>query len=119
MRFAVPPSDRFVRALVRALYVEDDSYAATWRAVGNALENGGFRRPSYELVRRLARQERRRREARRAVRTAQLGVAQAFFLSTRVVDTPIARGRLGDAMRDEQLVTQWHEPASAPEGEPT
>jgi hypothetical protein len=98
VRFAVPASDRFVRKLVRTLYVEDDSYAATWRLVGNALENGGFRRPSYELVRRLARHERRRREARRRVRRAQLGVAEAFFLSTCVVDTPIALERLGDAM---------------------
>lgn len=110
MRFAVHANDAFVRKLVRALYREDDSYAATWRAVGEALQNGGFRRPSYELVRKLARLERRRREARRKRRRAQLGVAEAFFLSSRVVGTPIALERLRDAKRDEQLVTQWHEP---------
>jgi hypothetical protein len=112
MRFAVHANDSFVRELVTVLYREDDSYAATWRAVGEALENGGFRRPSYELVRTLAGLERRRREARRKVREAQLGVAQAFFLSTRVVDTPIALERLRDAKRDERLVTEWHKPAS-------
>lgn len=110
MRFAVHANDTFVRKLVTVLYREDDSYAATWRAVGDALQNGGFRRPSYELVRKLARLERRRREARRKRRRAQLGVAEAFFLSTRVVDTPIALERLRDAKRDERLVTQWHEP---------
>jgi hypothetical protein len=110
MRFALHANDAFVGRLVAVLYREDDSYAATWRAVGEALENGGFRRPSYELVRKRAGRERRRREGRRKVRRAQLGVAEAFFLSTRVVDTPIALERLRDAKRDEQLVTQWHEP---------
>lgn len=108
MRFALRANDRLVYELVGLLYREDDSYAATWRAVGAALENGGFRRPSYELVRRLAGLERVRRERRRAVRRAQRDVAAAFFLSTRVVDTPIALERLRDAQRDERLVTQWH-----------
>ena len=108
MRFALHANDRLVCELVSLLYREDDSYAATWRAVGAALENGGFRRPSYELVRRLARLERVRRERRAAVRRAQRDVAAAFFLSTRVVDTPIALERLRDAHRDERLVTQWH-----------
>lgn len=112
MRFAVHANDRIVRELVTGLYREEDSYAATWRAVGDALQNGGFRRPSYELVRRLARHERRRREARRKVRRAHLGVAEAFFLTSVVVDTPLALDRLRDARRDERLVTQWHEPAS-------
>jgi hypothetical protein len=110
MRFAVRANDRFVRDLVVVLYRENDSYAATWRAVAEALQNGGFRRPSYELVRRLARIEQRRREARAAVHRAQLGVAEAFFLSTKVVNTPIALERLAEAKRDERLVTQWHEP---------
>jgi len=110
MRFAVRANDRFVRELVTVLYREDDSYAATWRAVAEALENGGFRRPSYELVRRLAGHEHRRRASRAEVRRAQLGVAEAFFLTSRVVNTPIALERLGDARRDERLVTQWHEP---------
>jgi len=106
VRFAVRANDRFVRELVAILYRDDDSYAATWRAVGDALENGGFRRPSYELVRRHARLERRRREARAAVQRAQRDVAAAFLLSSRVVDTPIALDRLQDAKRDERLVTQ-------------
>ena len=110
MRFAIPANDRFVRQLVSALYREDQSYAATWREVGNALENAGFHRASYELIRRLAGLERRRRAARREVRRARLGVAEAFFLSSRVVNTPIALERLGDAKRDERLVTQWHKP---------
>ncbi|HUH15840.1 MAG TPA: hypothetical protein VML35_08145 [Gaiellaceae bacterium] len=110
MRFAIQPNDRLVRELVGMLYREDDSYAATWRAVGSALENGGFRRPSYELVRRLAGLERLRRERRAAVRQAQRDVAAAFLLSWRAVDTPIALERLRDAQRDERLVTQWHEP---------
>ena len=113
MRFRGHANDRFVRELVGVLYRDDDSYAATWRAVGDALENGGFRRPSYELVRRLARHERRRREAHATVRRAQVDVAAAFLLSSRVVDTPIAVDRLRDALRDERLVTQWHEPPSA------
>lgn len=108
MRFALHANDRLVRELVSLLYREDDSYAATWRAVGAALENGGFRRPSYELVRRLAGLERVRRERGAAVRRAQRDVAAAFLLSTRVVDTPIALERLRDAQRDERLVTQWH-----------
>jgi len=108
VRFALHPNDRLVRELVSLLYREDDSYAATWRAVGEALENSGFRRPSYELVRRLASLERIRRERRAAVRRAQRDVAAAFFLSTRVVDTPIALERLRVAQRDERLVTQWH-----------
>ena len=106
MRFAVHANDRFVRELVGVLYREDDSYAATWRAVGDALESGGFRRPSYELVRQLARLERRRREAHTTARRAQLDVAAAFLLSSRVVETPIALDRLRDAKRDEGLVTQ-------------
>ena len=110
MRFALHANDRLVRELVSLLYREDDSYAATWRAVGAALENGGFGRPSYELVRRLAGLERVRRERRAAVRRAQREVAAAFLLSTRVVDTPIALDRLRDARRDERLVTQWHKP---------
>jgi hypothetical protein len=110
MRFAVRANDRFVRELVSVLFQEHDSYAATWRAVAEALESGGCRRPSYELVRRLARLERRRRETRGTVRRARLGVAEAFFLSSRVVSTPIALERLEDAKRDERLVTQWHEP---------
>jgi hypothetical protein len=109
VRFAVKPNEPFVRELVSVLYRSDDSYAATWRAVAEALENGGFRRPSYELVRRLARHERRARESRRAVRGAQLDVAAAFLLSSRGVDIPIALDRLADAKRDERLVTQWHE----------
>jgi len=108
VRFALHPNDRLVRELVSLLYREDDSYAATWRAAGEALENSGCRRPSYELVRRLASLERIRRERRAAVRRAQRDVAAAFFLSTRVVDTPIALERLRDAQRDERLVTQWH-----------
>jgi len=108
VRFALHPNDRLVRELVSLLYREDDSYAATWRAVGEALENSGCRRPSYELVRRLASLERIRRERRAAVRRAQRDVAAAFFLSTRVVDTPIALERLRDAQRHERLVTQWH-----------
>lgn len=118
MRFAVHANDTFVRQLVRVLYREDDSYAATWRAVGQALENGGFRRPSYELVRGLARLERIRREAHRAVRRAQLGVAEAFFLSSRVVATPIAIDRLRDAQRDERLVTEWHKGSSGDDQPP-
>jgi hypothetical protein len=106
VRFAVHANDRFVRELVSVLYRDDDSYAATWRAVGAALENGGFRRPSYELVRRLAQLERRRHEARAAVQRAQRDVAAAFLLSSRVVDTPMALDRLQDAKRDERLVTQ-------------
>lgn len=111
MRFAVRPNDRLVRELVVGLYREEDSYAATWRSVGDALQTGGFRRPSYELVRRLARHERRRREERRKVRQAQVRVAEAFFLTPLVVDTPIALERLREAKRDEWLVTQWHEPS--------
>jgi hypothetical protein len=106
VRFALHANDRFVRELVRVLYREDDSYAATWRAVGDALHNGGLRRPSYELVRRLARAERRRREAQAAVRQASVDVAAAFLLSSRVVDTPLAVERLREAKRDEGLVTQ-------------
>ena len=116
MRFALHANDRLVRELVGLLYREDDSYAATWRAVGAALENGGYRRPSYELVRRLAGRERARRERRAAVRRAQRDVAAAFFLSTRVVETPIALERLRDARRDERLVTQWHEEPRGGEG---
>jgi len=108
VRFALHANDRLVRELVVTLYCEDDSYAATWRVVGSALENGGFRRPSYELVRKLAGLERLRRERRAAVRRARLDVAAAFFLSSRVVATPIALERLRDAQRDERLVTQWH-----------
>lgn len=108
MRSAIRANDRRVRELVVVLYEEDDSYAATWRAVGKALRDAGYRGPSYELVRKLARLERRRREARRNVRRAQFGVAEAFFLSSLVVKTPQALDRLRDARRDEWLVTQCH-----------
>lgn len=110
MRFAVPANDRLVGELVRGLYREDEPFAETWRRVGSALENAGFSRASYELIRRLAGHERRRREARRRVRRAQLEVAEAFFLTSRVVNTPIALERLQAAKGYERLVTQWHEP---------
>jgi hypothetical protein len=117
MRSAVRPNDRLVRELVAALREDDEPYAATWRSVGKALEKLGMTRPSYELVRRLAGREQLRRERRAAVRRAQRDVAAAFFLSTRVVDTPIALDRLRDAKRDERLVTQCHEPSSDAKGD--
>ena len=109
MRFAVARNDTLVRELVRGLYREDEPYAETCRRVGTALQNAGFRRASYELIRRLAGQERRRREARRRVRRARREVAEAFFLTSRVVNTPIALERLETAKAHERLVTQWHE----------
>jgi hypothetical protein len=115
VRFAVSANDHLTHDLVKALDDDADSYAATWRAVGNAAERAGLRRPSYELVRRLARLERRRRAAGEAVRRARIDVAAAFLLSTRAVDTPIALERLREATGHESLVTQWHEAGSAPE----
>lgn len=109
MRFAVRANDRIVRELVVVLFEDGDSYAATWRAVGKALREAGYHGPSYELVRKLARLEERRREARRQVRRARREVAEAFFLSSLVVRTPQALGRLRDAKLEEELVTQWHE----------
>jgi hypothetical protein len=109
VRFAIHANDHLTRELVRALDDESDSYGATCRAVGNAAERAGLRRPSYELVRRLAKLERARRERHGDVRRARLDVAAAFLLSTRAVDTPLALDRLRDAKRDERLVTQWHE----------
>lgn len=112
MRFALPANDHLTRELVRALDDERESYGTTCRAVGDAAQRLGLRRPSYELVRRLAGQERLRRERERAVRRARRDVAAAFFLSSRVVDTPIALDRLALAKRDASLVTQWHEASS-------
>jgi hypothetical protein len=114
VRFAVHANDHLTHELVKALDDDADSYAATWRAVGHAAERAGLRRPSYELVRRLARLERRRRAAGDAVRRAQVDVAAAFLFSSRIVDTPIALERLHESKRHESLVTQWHEAGSAP-----
>jgi hypothetical protein len=66
MRFASSPSTRLrLRELVAALDEDGAPAAATWRLVGETAANLGLPRPSYPHVRRLVRDERRRRRARR------------------------------------------------------
>ncbi|MBA2461663.1 MAG: hypothetical protein H0V45_07875 [Actinobacteria bacterium] len=81
--------------------------AATWRAVGEAAESLGIRRPSYDKVRRLARIERARQQRAGAARRAAIDAVLAFT-SPHVVEFAVALDRLRDAQGDERLVTQQH-----------
>jgi hypothetical protein len=66
MRFASSRSTRLrLRELVAAFDEDGAPAAATWRLVGETAANLGLPRPSYPHVRRLVRDERRRRRARR------------------------------------------------------
>jgi hypothetical protein len=70
MRFASSPSTRLrLRELVAALDEDGAPAAATWRLVGETAANLGLPRPSYPHVRRLVRDERRRRRAPARFRT--------------------------------------------------
>ncbi len=117
MRFALSQNDRRVRELVAALYRDEAPVAATWRAVGEAAQNVGLRRPSYELVRRLAQAERLRRTRLAALRRARLEATGTFFFSPRVVDFPIALERVEDARRDLRLVTQSYKELFVPDAD--
>ena len=74
----------------------DVPFAATWRAVGEAAEELGLTRPSYYLVRALARAERLRRRARTEVRQAAVGTLLALD-SPLAIDVRIAAEKLKEA----------------------
>src|SRR5688500_5635873 len=61
MRFSTSRGDVRIQVLVATLDDAEAPVAATWRAVGEAAEELGLTRPSYYLVRTLARAERLRR----------------------------------------------------------
>ena len=102
MHFSVPPNDPRIHALVVALDSDDQSVAATWRAVGEAAWELGLRRPGYHAIRALVRAERHRRAARTAVRAAALDAVLAVG-SSRVVDLPIALDALEYARAKKRL----------------
>jgi hypothetical protein len=91
-----------MHALVVALDSDEQSIAATWRAVGEAAWELGLRRPGYHATRELVRAERRRRAARTAVRAAALDAVLAVG-SSRVVDLPIALDALEYARAKKRL----------------
>jgi hypothetical protein len=105
----VPSTDPRLQALVIALDDADGPVAATWRAVGEAAEELGLRRPCYFTVRELVRTERVRRRARTEVRQAALGIASALVTS-RVVDLPIALDAFEHALAKKRLVLDQHKP---------
>ena len=109
VRFSVRPNDPRLHALVVALDDESEPIAATWRAVGEAAEELGLRRPSYFTVRELVRAERLRRRARTEVRRAALGILTAVGTS-RAVDLPIALDALEVARAKRRLVLNQHKP---------
>ena len=95
-----------------ALDRHDVPIAETWRLVGDAAWKLGLRRPGYHVVRELARAERARREARRAVRRAA-GDAVLSIGSPYVVRIPQAFERLELAQAKERLVLEQHKRSSA------
>jgi hypothetical protein len=110
VRFSVPSSDPRLHALVVALDDGDFSIATTWRAVGEAAQELGLRRPSYYTVRELVRAERARKEARARVRAAGLGVLTAAA-SWHVVDLPVAVDAFAAAQAKKKLVLEQHKPS--------
>lgn len=111
MRFALSPKDVRIQVLVATLDRAGAPFAETWRSVGEAAEELGFRRPGYHLVRELAGSERRRRTARTETRQAALGVLAAFA-SPLAVDVRIAAEKLIDTRARERLVLEQHKPHS-------
>jgi len=111
MRFAMRRHDVRIQVLVATLYDADAPFAATWRAVGEAAEQQGLSRPSYDLVRVLAQAERLRRRARTEVRQAAVGTLLALS-SPLALDVRIAAEKLREARGREKLVLQQHKPAS-------
>ena len=109
MRFAVSDRDVRIQVLVATLDEGDVPFAATWRAVGEAAEELGLTRPSYHLVRALARVERLRRRARTEVRQAAVGTLLALN-SPLAIDVRIAAEKLKEARGRERLVLQQHKP---------
>jgi hypothetical protein len=109
VRFSLSPNDPRIHALVVGLDRDDTPVAETWRAVGDAAEELGLRRPCYHTIRTLVRIERLRRRARTATRAAALDVLIAAG-SSRVVDVPIALDALEHARAKEGLVLKQHEP---------
>ena len=112
MRFAASRHDVRIQVLVATFDDADASFAATWRAVGEAAEELGFRRPSYYLVRTLARAERLRKRARTEVRQAAVGTLLALA-SPLAIDVKIAAEKLKEARGRERLVLQQHKPPSS------
>lgn len=76
MRCEVKREDPRLRALVALLDEEELPLAHTWRLVASAAETNGMLRPSYPLIRRLARRHRRivrrRAEVRAIVQRAAI-----------------------------------------------
>jgi hypothetical protein len=112
MRFSLSRHDVRIQVLVATFDDPDAPFAVTWRAVGEAAEELGLTRPSYYLVRALARAERLRRRARTEVRQAALGTLVALN-SPLLVDLRIAAEKLREARGRERLVLQQHKPPSA------
>lgn len=104
MRFALQANHHLIRELVVALDADEISIAETWRRVGVAASEVGVRRPSYDLVRELARVERARRAAHAEVLRAAAGVVLALG-SPYVVRIPQALERLELAQARERLVS--------------
>jgi hypothetical protein len=61
MTVASPLLDRRLRSAARKLDRRDDSMAETWRKVGRMAWKLGLPRPSYETIRLIVREHRRRR----------------------------------------------------------
>jgi hypothetical protein len=109
MRFALSGNDARIHALVVGLDRDGTPMAATWRAVGEAAEELGLRRPGYHTIRNLVRIERLRRAARTETRAAALDVLLAVG-SSRVVNIPIALDALEHARAKQRLVLKQHKP---------
>lgn len=114
MRFAISPNDPRLVELV-AFFDRDEAPAAeTWRHVGLALEQVGLRRPSYDVIRRLVRLERRRRELRAEAREL-IADAASEFAAGRVPNVVWTLERVRELQRREALVTQQYKASGADE----
>ena len=97
MRFASSRASRpRLRELVAALDEDDTPVAATWRLVSETAANLGLPRPSYPHIRRLVRDERRRRRARAEIRDV-VKEAATSIAAGRVPGFDYTLGRLLDA----------------------
>ena len=97
MRFASSRASRpRLRELVAALDEDDTPVAATWRLVSETAANLGLPRPSYPHIRRLVRDERRRRRARAEIRDV-IKEAASTIAGGRVPGFDYTLGRLLDA----------------------
>lgn len=111
MRFLVARDAR-IKMLVATFDDADRPYAETWRAVAQAAETMGSTRPSYYLVRTIARTMRLQRQVRDELRRAVLRLL-LLRIAPRQIAVRRAAEKLREARSREQLVLRQHMRPSA------